>query len=64
MDEVVVISNQFLSLLAEFGCDLTVVPDNQFDLAVLGFKFQFAVFMIGLTCKFIFQLVGTFCRGV
>ncbi len=64
MDEIVVISNEFLSLLADLGCDLTVVPDNSFDLAVLNMKFQWAVFLVGFGLKFIYKMMGIFMRGV
>ncbi len=55
--------NPIVELLQTLGCDLTVIPTNDYELAVLIMKFIAAFGLVWLICKMIFLVTRNFLGG-
>lgn len=55
--------NPIIELLQQLGCDLTVIPTNEFELAVLIMRFISAFGLLILIMKMIFTVTRSFLRG-
>lgn len=55
--------NPVIQLLQQLGCDLTVIPTNDYELAVLIMKFIAAFGLVILFLKMIFHVTRSFLRG-
>lgn len=55
--------NPVIELLQQLGCDLTVIPTNDYELAVLIMKFVSAFGLVVLFMKMIFTVTRSFLRG-
>lgn len=55
--------NPVIQLLQNLGCDLTVIPTNDYELAVLIMKFIAAFGLVILLFKMIFCVTRGFLRG-
>lgn len=55
--------NPVIELLQTLGCDLTVIPTNDFELAVLVMKFIVAFGLICIFLKFLFKVMCNMLGG-
>lgn len=55
--------NPVIQLLQSLGCDLTVVPINDYECAVLIMKFVAAFGLVWLFCKFVYLLTRNMIGG-
>lgn len=55
--------NPVIELLQQLGCDLTVIPTNDYELAVLIMKFIAAFGLVVLLMKMIYTVTREFLRG-
>ena len=55
--------NPVIELLYQLGCDLTIIPTNDYELAVLIMKFISAFGLIIMLMKMIFTVTRSFLRG-
>lgn len=55
--------NPVVQLLQNLGCDLTVIPTNDYECAVLVMKFIAAFGLVWLCCKFLLLLTRTMLGG-
>ncbi len=55
--------NPVIELLQQLGCDLTVVPTNDYEMAVLIMRFISAFGLVMMFMKMIFQVTRQFLRG-
>lgn len=52
-----------IELLKELGCDLTVIPTNEYELAVLAMKFVACFGLVWLICKITMLVTRQFLGG-
>lgn len=52
-----------IELLYNLGCDLTTVPTNDYELAVLIMKFIAVLSVVILFLKMVFTVTRSFLRG-
>ncbi len=55
--------NPVIQLLQQLGCDLTVIPTNDYELAVLIMKFISALSLVIMFMKMVFTVTRQFLRG-
>lgn len=55
--------NPIIELLQQLGCDLTVIPTNEFELAVLIMRFVSAFGLVIMFMKMIFTVTRHFLGG-
>ena len=55
--------NPIIELLQTLGCDLTIIPTNDYELAVLIMKFIAAFGLVWLIMKMVFQVTRNFLGG-
>ena len=64
MNEVIVeVQNEFIQILIDMGCDVSVMPSNQIELGVLWIKYSWAVFLLGISIKSMLSLIKAFVGG-
>ncbi len=55
--------NPLIELFYNLGCDLTVVPSNEFECFLLALKFLAALVLIVMFLKFLFKVMCNMLGG-